>query len=60
MAKALNISVLAEGVETLPHYDRLREIDCFYYQGYYFGHPLPPNEFITAFVHDSATLKPFL
>lgn len=60
MAKALNISVLAEGVESLPHYDRLREIDCFYYQGYYFGHPLPPNEFITAFVHDSATLKPFL
>ncbi|WP_421854891.1 EAL domain-containing protein [Marinomonas sp.] len=60
MAKALNISVLAEGVETLPHYDRLREIDCFYYQGYYFGHPVPPNEFITAFVHDSPTPKPSL
>ncbi|UTV98560.1 EAL domain-containing protein [Marinomonas rhizomae] len=57
MAKALNISVLAEGVETLLHYDRLREIDCFYYQGYYFGHPLPPNEFIAAFVHDSSTPK---
>ena len=60
MAKALNISVLAEGVETLLHYNRLREIDCFYYQGYYFGHPVPPNEFIAAFVHDSATLKPSL
>jgi diguanylate cyclase (GGDEF)-like protein/PAS domain S-box-containing protein len=60
MAKALNISVLAEGVETLPHYERLREIDCFYYQGYYFGHPLPPNEFITAFVHVSPTPKSFL
>ncbi|RBP82604.1 EAL domain-containing protein [Marinomonas rhizomae] len=60
MAKALNINVLAEGVETLPHYDRLREIHCFYYQGYYFGHPLPPDEFIAAFVHDSATLKPSL
>jgi diguanylate cyclase (GGDEF)-like protein/PAS domain S-box-containing protein len=52
MAKALNISVLAEGVETLPHYDRLREIHCFFYQGYYFGHPLPPSEFIAAFVPD--------
>lgn len=52
MAKALKISVLAEGVETLSHYDRLREIDCFYYQGYYFGHPLPPKEFIAEFVHD--------
>jgi diguanylate cyclase (GGDEF)-like protein/PAS domain S-box-containing protein len=60
MAKALNINVLAEGVETLPHYNRLKEIHCFYYQGYYFGHPLPPNEFIAAFVHDSATLKPSL
>ena len=60
MAKALNINVLAEGVETLLHYDRLREINCFYYQGYYFGHPLPPNEFIAAFVHGSATLRPSL
>ncbi|MFQ3185891.1 EAL domain-containing protein [Marinomonas primoryensis] len=58
MAKALNINVLAEGVETLSHYDRLREINCFYYQGYYFGHPLPPDEFIAAFVYDSTTLKP--
>ncbi|NVK73600.1 MAG: EAL domain-containing protein [Oceanospirillaceae bacterium] len=58
MAKALNISVLAEGVETLLHYERLREIDCFYYQGYYFGHPLPAKAFIAEFVHDYPTLKP--
>tara|TARA_R110000744_G_scaffold112305_3_gene210631 strand:- start:2096 stop:4510 length:2415 start_codon:yes stop_codon:yes gene_type:complete len=58
MAKALNIEVLAEGVETLSHYDRLREINCFCYQGYFFGHPLPADKFVAAFVHDSTTLKP--
>lgn len=52
MAQALNINVLAEGVETLVHFDRLREIGCFFYQGYYFGHPVPPEDFITEFVHD--------
>ncbi|MCB5160840.1 bifunctional diguanylate cyclase/phosphodiesterase [Marinomonas algarum] len=57
MAKALNISVLAEGVETLEHYDRLKELECFYYQGYYFGHPLPPKDFIKSFVQDSNTLN---
>ena len=57
MAKALNMSVIAEGVETLDHYNRLRETDCFYYQGYYFGHPVPAKEFITLFVHNSSTLK---
>ena len=60
MAKALNISVLAEGVETLPHYNRLRDINCFYYQGYYFGHPLPPSEFIAAFVNGLPQIKPLL
>ncbi|WP_258860931.1 putative bifunctional diguanylate cyclase/phosphodiesterase [Marinomonas foliarum] len=52
MAQALNINVLAEGVETFVHYDRLREIGCFFYQGYYFGHPVPPEDFIAEFVHD--------
>ncbi|TYL47359.1 putative bifunctional diguanylate cyclase/phosphodiesterase [Marinomonas sp. IMCC 4694] len=50
MAKALNISVIAEGVETFLHYERLREIGCYYYQGYYFGHPLPSDDFTVAFV----------
>lgn len=50
MAKALGIGVIAEGVETWSHHDRLREINCVFYQGYYYGRPLPPAEFITAFV----------
>lgn len=58
MAQALNINVLAEGVESLVHFDRLREIGCFYYQGYYFGHPVPPEDFITEFVHDLPAQSP--
>lgn len=53
MAKALGISVIAEGVETWSHHDRLREIDCLFYQGYYFGYPVPPTEFIRNFVDNS-------
>ncbi|AEF53986.1 putative bifunctional diguanylate cyclase/phosphodiesterase [Marinomonas posidonica] len=58
MAKALKINVLAEGVETLPHLDRLKEIHCFYYQGYYFGRPAPADQFIASFVHDSSDTAP--
>lgn len=60
MAKALNMSVIAEGVETLDHYNCLRETDCFYYQGYYFGFPVPAKDFIALFVHDSSTLRSLL
>jgi diguanylate cyclase (GGDEF)-like protein/PAS domain S-box-containing protein len=60
MAEALNMSVIAEGVETLDHYTHLRETDCFYYQGYYFGFPVPAKDFIALFVHDSSTLRSLL
>lgn len=58
MAKALKINVLAEGVETLPHFDRLKECECFFYQGYYFGRPAPADQFIASFVHDSSDIVP--
>lgn len=41
MAKKLNISTLAEGVETEEQYLFLREIGCEKIQGYYFGKPMP-------------------
>ncbi|GAB3481252.1 putative bifunctional diguanylate cyclase/phosphodiesterase [Marinomonas epiphytica] len=50
MAKALKINVLAEGVETLEHYEYLKKIGCLSYQGYYFARALPANEFIGEFV----------
>jgi EAL domain-containing protein (putative c-di-GMP-specific phosphodiesterase class I) len=40
MAKALGISVVAEGVELREELDILVSLDCDYIQGYYFSKPL--------------------
>ena len=45
MAHWMNLSVVAEGVETKAQVERLREIGCDYVQGYYFAKPVPVNEF---------------
>jgi len=41
MAHALNISVVAEGVETHAQFAILRGLNCDVAQGYYFGRPVP-------------------
>lgn len=41
----MNLSVVAEGVETREQLERLREIGCDYVQGYYFAKPLPCRDF---------------
>ena len=43
MAKALGISVVAEGVELKEEVDILTSLDCDYIQGYYFSKPLAPE-----------------
>ncbi|MEW6165350.1 MAG: PAS domain S-box protein [Pseudomonadota bacterium] len=45
MAKSLNLSVLAEGVETALVADRLRQLECDMVQGFHFGHPVTAEEF---------------
>ncbi|TDO99452.1 putative bifunctional diguanylate cyclase/phosphodiesterase [Marinomonas balearica] len=50
MAKALDIDVLAEGVETKTHQIRLEEMDCTLYQGYYFDRPSPAHIFSKAWL----------
>ncbi|MDQ1244845.1 MAG: hypothetical protein QG565_1185 [Campylobacterota bacterium] len=45
MAKSLNISTVAEGVETLEHVNLLKEMGCDQLQGYYFSKPIPKKEF---------------
>ncbi len=44
MAHALNLSVLAEGVENKQHFDILRDLGCDIIQGYLFSRPLPAEE----------------
>ena len=44
MAHALGLKTIAEGVETKEQLTFLKEKKCDMYQGYYFSHPLPPQE----------------
>lgn len=45
MARWLNMSVIAEGVETLEESDFLRNIGCHIVQGYYYSKPVPAEEY---------------
>lgn len=44
LAHWMNLSVVAEGVETKEQLERLREAGCDYVQGYYFAKPMPCAE----------------
>ena len=46
MAQGLNIKTIAEGVETKEQLATLYHLGCDYIQGYYFGKPLPAEEFV--------------
>ena len=45
MAKALNVDVLAEGVERKEQLETLKSLGCEVIQGYYFDKPLKKSEF---------------
>lgn len=45
MARELNIVIVAEGVELLEHVMFLKELECDMIQGYYYGRPVPAEEF---------------
>ena len=47
MAKDLDITVLAEGVETKQQKEFLKESKCDLIQGYYYAKPMPVDKFIT-------------
>lgn len=43
MGRNMELSVLAEGVETKAQFELLKAQGCHYFQGYYFGKPQPPH-----------------
>ncbi len=45
LAQSMELTVIAEGVETKEQRDWLESEGCFKYQGYYFGRPVPVDKF---------------
>lgn len=48
LGRALNLNVVAEGVETLSQQDFLTRLGCNSLQGYFLGRPLPAQQFLDA------------
>ncbi|WP_411346952.1 putative bifunctional diguanylate cyclase/phosphodiesterase [Paenibacillus sp. WLX2291] len=44
LAEQLNMSVLAEGVETVRQVELLKQLGCHYVQGYYYARPMSADE----------------
>jgi EAL domain-containing protein (putative c-di-GMP-specific phosphodiesterase class I) len=45
LAKAMDLSVIAEGVETVEQMDALTNLGCHAFQGYLYSRPIPIEEF---------------
>lgn len=46
LGENLNLSIIAEGVETQEELDALQSLGCEYYQGYFFNKPLPYDQLL--------------
>lgn len=47
LGRELDVEVIAEYVETEKQRDKLHEIGCNWYQGYYYSRPIPLDDFIS-------------
>ena len=56
LARNLGLEVVAEGVETQAHWDRLTELGCHLAQGYFLSRPIAPGEFMQWYREREATV----
>jgi diguanylate cyclase (GGDEF)-like protein/PAS domain S-box-containing protein len=59
LAESMGLSVIAEGVEMQAQADFLAAHDCHAYQGYFFGRPVPLEDF-EMLISDSPNQRPVL
>jgi EAL domain-containing protein (putative c-di-GMP-specific phosphodiesterase class I) len=45
MAKALNLKIVAEGIEEQRHVGYLKNLNCEFGQGFHYSRPLPAKDF---------------
>ncbi|OQW90686.1 MAG: hypothetical protein BWK79_19115 [Beggiatoa sp. IS2] len=57
LARTLNLSVIAEGVETKQQLAFLKSLRCDEIQGFLFSHPLPADEFAQLLMTSSQNQK---
>ena len=50
MAHSLNLSICVEGIETAEELEDIRDVAPDYIQGFYFGRPVPYDQFLDTFV----------
>jgi diguanylate cyclase (GGDEF)-like protein/PAS domain S-box-containing protein len=46
LGRSLDLDVIAEGVETQAQMSRLKELGCFFFQGYLFARPTPAADYL--------------
>lgn len=59
LAKALDMQVIAEGIETEQQYDKLREMGCLYGQGYWLGRPISAARATQLLIDTDSDSKPY-
>lgn len=58
ISRGLNLTSVAEGVETAEQFAFLRQLGCEQVQGYLFGKPVPADEFLSCWQGQTETLLP--
>ena len=48
LGRSLELTVIAEGVETEQQYQKLQQLGCQQFQGYFFGRPVALADFVSA------------
>ena len=46
MTKKMGLKIVVEGIETQDHVEKMMEMQCDYFQGYYFSKPIPGKSFV--------------